>query len=168
MKRTTKYVALDVHQAMTVASVREGNGRILARSIIPTEDEAILEFLRGMRGSIYVTFEEGTQAQWLYDLLVNRVDRILVCDRRGEDRHGSKGDQGDADHLSELLRLGSLRDVYHGSPHLFAPKRLTDAYSDPSGPPIPREAAHPYRLMWPTHSDPCGPPIPRHEAHPSG
>lgn len=37
MKRTTKYVALDVHQAMTVASVREENGRILARSIFPTQ-----------------------------------------------------------------------------------------------------------------------------------
>jgi hypothetical protein len=81
MKRTTKYVALDVHQAMTVASVREENGRIIARSIIPTEGQAILEFFRGMRGSIHVTFEEGTQAQWLYDLLVNRVDRVLVCDR---------------------------------------------------------------------------------------
>jgi len=30
MKGTTKYVALDVHKAMTVASVREGGGRIIA------------------------------------------------------------------------------------------------------------------------------------------
>ena len=130
MKKTTKYVALDVHQAMTVASVREENGRIIARSIIPTEEQAILEFFRGMRGSIHVTFEEGTQAQWLYDLLVNRVDRVLVCDRRGEKRHGSKGDQADADHLSELLRLGSLRAVYHGSPHLSTLKELTRTYQN--------------------------------------
>lgn len=32
MKRTTKYVALDVHQASTVASVREESGRVIARS----------------------------------------------------------------------------------------------------------------------------------------
>jgi transposase len=130
MKRTTKYVALDVHQAMTVASVREENGRITARSIIPTEEQAILEFFRGMRGTIHVTFEEGTQAQWLYDLLIDRVDRVLVCDRRGEKRHGSKGDQADADHLSELLRLGSLRAVYHGSPHLSTLKELTRTYQN--------------------------------------
>jgi len=43
MKRKTKYVALDVHQAMTVASVREESGRIIARSILPTEESAILE-----------------------------------------------------------------------------------------------------------------------------
>ena len=29
MKRTTKYVALDVHQATTVASVREESGRVM-------------------------------------------------------------------------------------------------------------------------------------------
>ena len=128
MKRSTKYVALDVHQAMTVVSVREENGRIIARSILPTEEQAILEFFRGVRGSIHVTFEEGTQAQWLYDLLVNRVDSVLVCDRRGEKRHGSKGDQVDADHLSDLLRLGSLRAVYHGSPHLSTLKELIRTY----------------------------------------
>jgi len=32
MKRTTKYVALDVLQATTVASVRDDSGRVLARS----------------------------------------------------------------------------------------------------------------------------------------
>src|SRR5437667_1401158 len=32
MKRTTKHVALDVHQATTVASVREESGRVIARS----------------------------------------------------------------------------------------------------------------------------------------
>ena len=113
MKRTTKYVALDVHQAMTVASVREESGRIIARSIVPTEESAILEFFRGMRGAIQVTFEEGTQAQWLYDLLVPVVDRVLVCDRRGEKRRGRrKDDQADADELSESLRQGGLRAVY--------------------------------------------------------
>src|SRR5438034_7429621 len=65
MKRTTKYVALDVHQAMTVASVREENGRVIARTVVPTEAPALVEFFRGMRGAVHVVFEEGTQAQWL-------------------------------------------------------------------------------------------------------
>ncbi len=130
MKRTTKYVALDVHQAMTVASVREESGRIIARSILPTEGAAILEFFQGMRGSIHVTFEEGTQAQWLHDLLVDRVDRVVVCDRRGEKRHGRKDDQADADELSELLRRGGLRAVYHGSPHRSTLRELTRTYQN--------------------------------------
>lgn len=36
MKRTTKYVGLDVHQATTVTTVREESGRVIARTIVPT------------------------------------------------------------------------------------------------------------------------------------
>jgi hypothetical protein len=97
MKRTTKYVALDVHQATTVASVREESGRVIARSVLPTDAGALLEFVGGMRGAIHVTLEEGTQAQWLHDLLAPRIDRVVVCDRRGAPRHGNKGAQVEAD-----------------------------------------------------------------------
>lgn len=116
MKRTTKYVFLDVHQATTVASVREESGRVIERAVLATEAAALLEFFAGMRGTIHVAFEEGTQAQWLHDLLEPRVDRVVVCDRRGQGQRGNKGDRVDADELSEQLRLGGLRAVYHGSP----------------------------------------------------
>ncbi len=33
MKRTVKYVALEVHQGNTLASVREGSGRVIARTL---------------------------------------------------------------------------------------------------------------------------------------
>jgi hypothetical protein len=108
MKRTTKYVALDVHQATTVAAVRDQGGRVIARSILPTETSALVEFFHGMRGSIHVVFEEGTQSQWLHDVLVPVVDRVIVCDRRGEHR-GNKADQVDADRLSHRLLTGDLR-----------------------------------------------------------
>ncbi len=130
MQRTSKYVALDVHQATTVASVREARGRVIARSVLPTEEGALVEFFRGMRGAIQVTFEEGTQAQWLHDLLAPLVDRVVVCDRRGQPRQGNKGDQGDADQLSELLRRGGLRAVYHGSACRGALKELTRTYGN--------------------------------------
>src|SRR5260370_14410776 len=91
MKRTTKYVALDVHQATTVASVREESGRVIARSVLPTDGPALTEFFRGMRGAIHVAWEEGTQAQWLHNLLAPRVDRVIVCDRRrSEERRVGK------------------------------------------------------------------------------
>ena len=46
---------LDVHQATTSATVRESSGKIIARSVLPTEDAALLEFFardarRGARG----------------------------------------------------------------------------------------------------------------------
>jgi hypothetical protein len=129
MKRTTKYVALDVHQATTVSTVRVPGGRVIARSIVPTEAGAITEFFTGMRGSIHVAFEEGTQAQWLHDLLAPLVDRIIVCDRRGEHR-GNKADQVDADRLSLRLLSGDLRPVYHGSTDRATLRELTRTYSN--------------------------------------
>ena len=93
MKRTTKYVALDVHQASTVASVREESGRVIARSVLPTDGSAITEFVRGMRGAVHVTFEEGTQAQWLHDLLApllgRGVQQLHKCRGPGKGRSGA-------------------------------------------------------------------------------
>lgn len=129
MKRTTKYVALDVHQATTVVSVRIPGGRVIARKILPTEACALVEFFAGMRGSVHVTFEEGTQAQWLHDLLAPVVDRVIVCDRRGEHR-GNKADQKDADKLSLRLLSGDLRAVYHGSTDRTTLRELARTYSN--------------------------------------
>jgi transposase len=129
MKRTTKYVGLDVHQATTVASVRERSGRVIARTILPTEAGALTEFCSSMRGSVWVAFEEGTQAQWLHDMLVPLVAGVTVCDRRGERRRrGNKADQVDADDLSHRLLVGELRAVYHGSRDRRLLQELTRTY----------------------------------------
>jgi transposase len=128
MKRTTKYVGLDVHQASTVASVRDDSGRLIARSILETHGPTFTDFFSGMRGALHVAFEEGTQSQWLHDLLVPIAARVVVCDGRRVRREGNKGDRVDADRLSELLRLGGLCSVYHGSTHLADLKEVTRAY----------------------------------------
>jgi len=130
MKQTTKYVGLDVHQATTVATVRTDTGRVLARSILPTEAVALRDWLQGMRGAIHVALEEGTQAQWLHDLLTPVVARVIVCDRRGEPTRSNKGDAHDADELSELLRCQRLRAVYHGSPERATLRELARAYQN--------------------------------------
>ena len=37
--------------------------------VIETKASMILQFIDGLRGDVHVTFEEGTWAAWLYDLL---------------------------------------------------------------------------------------------------
>jgi transposase len=103
---------------------------VIARTVLPTEAGAIVDYFRGMRGTIHVTFEEGTQAQWLHDLLVPVVHRVLVCDRRGTTQRGNKGDQQDADELSDLLRCGKLRAVYHGTAQRATLKELARTYQN--------------------------------------
>jgi hypothetical protein len=39
MRSSTKYVGLDVHQATTSATVRESSGKIIVRSVLPTEED---------------------------------------------------------------------------------------------------------------------------------
>jgi len=130
MRRTTKYVAFDVHQSTTVSSVRDEAGRVIARTIIPTEAESLLAFVRSIRGAVHVAFEEGTQAQWLSELLTPVVQRVVVCNRRGDTTPGNKNDQHDADDLSDRLRLGRLRAVYHGRGDHAGLKELTRTYAN--------------------------------------
>jgi transposase len=103
---------------------------MIARTILPNEASALVTFFRGLRGSVHVAFEEGTQAQWLHELLVPVVTRVGGCDLRGERRPGNTGDQLDAAQLAEQLRCGNLRPVYHGSPHRAALKELTRTYQN--------------------------------------
>jgi hypothetical protein len=85
-------------------------------SIVETKASSLLEFIHGLQGETQVTWEEGTWAAWLYDLLKPQVQQVLVCDSRRNAllKEGSKNDKVDARKLSDLLRTGMLRPVYHG------------------------------------------------------
>ncbi len=54
-------------------------------SILETKAATVVEFFAGLRGTLSVTFEEGTCAAWLYDLLKPRVDKLVVCNSRSKD-----------------------------------------------------------------------------------
>jgi len=109
-----KYIALDVHKATCQASVRNDVGRVIARSTFETNRRGIINFLASQPGESWVAFEEGTHANWLYDIIQPRVHQVIVCNPRKSKQHGNKSDRIDADRLSELLRNGSLSPVYHG------------------------------------------------------
>src|SRR5438309_4479953 len=64
-----KYIGLDVHQATISAAVLDSAGKLVMEAILETKAETMLQFLRGLRGSLHVTLEEGTWAAWLHDLL---------------------------------------------------------------------------------------------------
>lgn len=108
-----KYVGLDVHQSSIVAAVHNHQGKCVMESIIETKGETILDFIRSISGSVQVAFEEGTQAAWLYDLINPIASEVVVCDPRATRSSGNKSDRIDANKLAEMLRMGSLRAVYH-------------------------------------------------------
>src|SRR5712691_9379898 len=77
-----KYIGLDVHQATIVVAVMDSTGKLVMESILETEAATILQFFAGLRGTLSVTFEEGTWSVWLYDLLNPHVDKLVVCNPR--------------------------------------------------------------------------------------
>src|SRR5438045_5978304 len=79
------------------------------QSIFATHAAAILSFIRGLRGTLRITFEEGTHSSWLYDLLRPYVTEVLVCNPRKNAllKSGNKSDQIDARKLADLLRSNS-------------------------------------------------------------
>src|SRR5207253_8439466 len=126
-----KYVALDLHQASTSISIRDARGRVIRREVVPTSAARILEAIDSAGGTVHVTFEEGTLSQWIYDELVSRVAHVIVCDPRHNRllAADNKSDRIDADKLSDLLRLGALRAVYHERSSVAALRELVRSYN---------------------------------------
>jgi transposase len=125
-----KYIGLDVHQATISAAVLDVNGRLVMESVIETKAATILQFVRGLGGSVHVTLEEGTCAAWLHDLLKPHVARVVVCDPRKNAllQSGNKSDRMDARKLADLLRTGLLSPVYHGENGVGALRELSRSY----------------------------------------
>src|SRR6266581_9736697 len=109
-----KYVALDVDSANIVAGVYDSKGKTVMQCCLRNEGQAIQEFLKLLPGTVHVTFEEGTQAVWLYELIRPLVAEVVVCNPRQNKllKAGNKSDRIDVAKLGKLLRLGELRPVY--------------------------------------------------------
>jgi transposase len=125
-----KYIGLDVHQATISVAVMDSRGKLVIESILETKTATILEFLAGLRGTLFVTFEEGTWAAWLHDLLKPHVSRLVVCNPRKNAllKHGNKSDRIDACKLADLLRLNRLEAVYHGESGVRMLRELARSY----------------------------------------
>jgi transposase len=125
-----KYIGLDVHQATISAAVLDSAGKLLMEAVLETKAETVLQFLHGLRGSLHVTFEEGTCAAWLHDLLKPHVAHVLVCDPRKNAliKAGNKSDRIDARKLADLLYLNKLNPVYHGETGIRALQEVARSY----------------------------------------
>src|ERR1017187_3261536 len=125
-----KYIGLDVHQATISVAVMDPMGKVVMESILETKAATILGFFAALRGTLSVTFEEGTCAAWLYDLLKPHVAKLLVCNPRKNAllKDGNKSDRIDARKLAELLRGDQLKPVYHGETGVRMLRELARSY----------------------------------------
>jgi len=125
-----KYIGMDVHQATISVAVRDVQGKLIMECMLETKAGTILEFVQGLSGTLALTFEEGTSAAWLHDLLKPHVSRLVVCDPRKNAlmKDGNKNDRVDARKLAELLRTNQVKPVYHETHGTRALKELGRSY----------------------------------------
>jgi transposase len=121
---------MDVHRASIVIVVLNGAGKIVMQMVVETGAERVRGFFKQLGGKVYVTFEEGTQAHWLHEVVRPLVTEVVVCDPRHNKllQSGNKNDRVDAQKLAELLRNRSLKAVYHGDNGVRTLKELVRTY----------------------------------------
>ncbi|MGH9328349.1 MAG: IS110 family transposase [Terriglobia bacterium] len=125
-----KYIGMDVHSASISVFVLDAAGKEIMEATLRTEPAAILGLIQGVKGAVQVAFEEGTHAQWLYELILPHVAKVVVCDARQMPRHRGekKNDKIDARKLAQGLRRGDLKPVYHGQAGMRQLRELVRGY----------------------------------------
>lgn len=125
------YIGLDVHSSSsTLVSVDE-TGKILNRSQIATTEKNLLGFVRNEKRPRKLVVEETNLAQWVYVLLHEQVDELVVCNPGFLGKKvGAKNDLADATHLANELRCGHVVPVFHEHSKMMELRALVSAYGD--------------------------------------
>jgi transposase len=114
--RTEHFIALDVHCRFTEVAVVSKRGRLTKRDRCPTAIPPLVEVITAISRPRYLTFEEGSMADWLFRHLSPYVDELVVCEPRRNRliaKDSDKDDPIDAEKLAQLYRGGYLKRVHH-------------------------------------------------------
>jgi len=101
-----RYIGVDVHMQSCTVAVMGATGRRLREEVVATNGRDLVEAVRKVDGQRHVCLEEGTQSEWLYELLRPHAEEVVVVSP-GESR-GQKSDARDAWARAEELRVGSI------------------------------------------------------------
>jgi transposase len=123
-----KYIGMDAHSRENFFVVLSKKGRVLKRASVPTKESLILDFVRSIRGPKSLAIEECSLAHWLYVLLKDEVDELIVCQPPGHS--GPKTDEIDAEKIAHLLRSGMLKSVFHADCMFTDLRTLVSGYGD--------------------------------------
>jgi len=106
--------------SLNIANRTSSGNRLYFRNLandFETKAKTVRDFIKGISGRVHVTFEQGTQAAWLYDLIKPLAAEVVVCNPQHNKLvcgAGNKSDRIDANKLAMLLRQGGLKAVYQG------------------------------------------------------
>jgi len=123
-----KFIGMDAHSKTCFFVAMNARGKVIDRRQVNTNEKAILDFVRSVKGPKSLVFEEGVLSQWLYLLLKEEVNELVVC--KPQERSGAKNDEIDATELADLLRVGRLKRVFHADNEYMNLRALVSGYDD--------------------------------------
>jgi transposase len=107
-----KYTGIDLHSNNSVVTVTDDNDRVVAEKRLPNELATILAFLSAWREEIVGVVVESTYNwYWLVDGLQAAGYKVHLAHCSAIKKYDGlkhSGDEADARHLAQLLRLGIL------------------------------------------------------------
>lgn len=125
------YIGLDAHSKTCTFVVLNKLGRQTGFQHIKTGESEIRKFIESVHGSKVLVFEEGNLSKWLYAILKDKVDELVVCDPCFVNRRsGHKDDYPDALHLAQQLRGKFLTPVYHDDSFFSELRSVVSSYLD--------------------------------------
>jgi len=126
------YVAIDWAMSnMAIARMTSKTNKICVIDV-PSDIKEMQLYLKSLKGTICLTFEETTTAHWLYTELNEFVDKIIICDpyRNKLLSDGPSNDKIDATKLVQLLKADLLKEVFHNNEEFIELRKIVSSYED--------------------------------------
>jgi transposase len=125
----TYFVGLDVHLTHTTMCILDQHGKRIKRRTIRGPWTDVADQVRRLSGKVSVCFEASTAYGYLYELLSEVAQRVVVAHPghlRLIFRSKKKNDRADAEKLAKLLFLDEVPPVYVPSSGVRDWRRLID------------------------------------------
>lgn len=116
-----RYIGIDVHTESCTFAITSPTGKRVREATVETNGKVLTEFVRSIAGQKHVCIEEGTHAEWLYELLEPLVDELVVT--IPEPTRGNKSDSSDAWRRADELRRGDIKRSVFKAPGRFTALR---------------------------------------------
>ena len=101
-----RFIGMDTHSQTCTLRALTLTGKEVTRQVVETNGAALIQAVRSIPGTKHLCIEEGTQSAWVYELLKNEVDELVVT--MPPRRPGQKDDARDALQLAQGLRTGAI------------------------------------------------------------
>jgi transposase len=103
-----RYIGLDVHAQGTAVGIISPTGKRLSSKLVETNAKTLIELLKTQNGTLRLVMEEGTQSEWLAEVLTPHVHELVVMVPSRRDVNKAKSDFEDAFARAEDLRRNAI------------------------------------------------------------